>query len=225
MRVLRGRADSIDRDRAVTAEMLAEVGETGVPAVRVWQPHRQVAFGRRDANEPGYEAAKLAAEVREFTPVERSVGGRAVAYTGTTLAFARATPVEELRAGISDRYERMTSDVQRALWKVGVPAQRGEPPNSFCPGSHSIQYTGKIAGIAQRVRGDAALCAGVLVVDGHHEIGTVLAKVYDHLDVPFDPDSVGSVERASGRSNPEKVRAVVEDRLVGDHQREIEPVE
>ena len=225
MRVLRGRAETRAADREATAEMLETAGERGEPAVRVWAPHRQVAFGRRESREPGYEAAREAAERRGFAPVERSVGGRAVAYTGSTLAFALALPVKDMREGMNERYERATDRVQRALWRVGVPVQRGEPPHSFCPGRHSLSHRGKVVGIAQRVRSDSALVSGIVVVDDHEEIARVLEPIYAALEAPFDPDSVGSVERAGGRADPRAVAREIESWLVGDREARIERVD
>jgi lipoate-protein ligase A len=215
MRVLRGRAASVDADRDVTAEMLTTVGETREQAVRVWHPHRQVAFGRRDSGEVGYEAARDAARDHGFPPVERRVGGRAVAYADTTLAFAFAEPVADLREGLDERYERATAAVERALRDVGVDAERGEPDDAFCPGTHSLQSDGKLVGIAQRVRSDAALTAGVVVVDDREAIAAVLADVYGALGLPFAPDSVGSVARAGGDGDPEAVRRATERAAVG----------
>ncbi|MFW5937336.1 MAG: lipoyl protein ligase domain-containing protein [Halanaeroarchaeum sp.] len=198
MRLVRGHAKTPETDRDASRRVLEWVAEHDEPAIRAWQPPRHVAFGRRDANEPGYEAAVERAVHHNYPAVERSVGGRAVAYTGTTVAFARYEPIESARAGIDERYEAMMRDVESALENVGVTATRGEPPNSFCPGEHSLQAAGKIVGLAQRVTADAAITSGVLVLDDHREIATVIGDVYDALGVPFDPDSVGSVERAGG---------------------------
>jgi len=219
MRVLRGRADDPEADRAVTREAVARVAETGEPAVRVWVPHRQVAFGRRDARAEGYERARAAAAERGYASLERSVGGRAVAYTGaSTLAFARIEPVEDVRGGLDDRYERLTVDVRRALRRLGVPAERGEPGDAFCPGQHSLQREGKLVGIAQRVQQGAATTSGVCIVDERADLADVLAAVYDALGVPFDPAAVGSVAAAGGPGDAETVRATVEDELVGDRE-------
>ncbi|WP_435361440.1 lipoate--protein ligase family protein [Haloarchaeobius sp. DFWS5] len=234
MRVIRGRAASVDADRDATRRLLDEVaeaensGEAVEGVVRVWAPHRQVAFGRRDAREDGYDAAVQVAREHGYPPVERNVGGRAVAYDGeTTLAFARITPIADMRRGMDDRYEALTVDVQRALGSLGVDAERGEPPDSFCPGQHSLQCVGKLVGIAQRVTKGAAITSGVCTVANHESLAAVLTDVYDALSVPFDPDSVGSVERAGGPSDPEVVRDALEAELVGDagmvveHLREI----
>lgn len=222
MRVLRGRAGSIDADRALTQATLKRAGETREPAVRVWTPGRQIAFGRRDANESGYEEARRIAENHGFLPLSRSVGGRAVAYTGTTLAFARAIPIDDMRTGLDARYDEATRRVSAALSDLGIETERGEPPESFCPGAHSLSRDGKIVGIAQRVTSRAALVSGVVIVADREEIAGVLSPVYDALSVPFDPASVGSVARAGGPADPEPVARAIESALVGDRPSEIE---
>lgn len=196
--------------------MLARTAETGEPAVRVWIPHRQVAFGRRDAAAEGYDRAVAAARERGFEPVERRVGGRAVAHTGSTVAFASAVPLGDARTGIEARYRTATERVRGALADLGVDAEPGEPSASFCPGDHSLQAGGKLAGVAQRVRSDVALVAGCLVVADREAFASVLAVVYDALDQPFDPAGVGSVAAAGGPSDPERVAGAVERALVGD---------
>jgi lipoate-protein ligase A len=222
MRLVRGRAADLREDRAVTASLVADAATTGEPVLRVWTPHRQVAFGRRDARDPGFEAAKRAAAERGYRAVERSVGGRAVAYTGeTTLAFAHALPVGDERAGLNDRYEAATGTVLRALRSVGVDARRGEPDDAFCPGQHSVRVDadegegggggGKLAGIAQRVRKGAALVAGCVLVAEREQLRDVLSAVYGDLDTAFDPASVGTVAAATGPSEPEPVRGALED--------------
>ncbi|MFC5367705.1 lipoate--protein ligase family protein [Salinirubrum litoreum] len=220
MRVLRGRVPDRDADRERTAAMLTRTAETGESAIRVWTPARVVAFGRRDARAEGYDRARDAAEARGFPTVERSVGGRAVAYTGTTVAFAHAVPVDG-RDGIDARYDAATETVLDALRGLGVDARPGEPPASFCPGAHSIQSDGKLVGIAQRVRQDAALVSGIVVVADEAEIAAVLTPVYEALDVAFDPASVGSVAGAGGPADPVRVARVVESAFVGDRDHEV----
>ena len=219
MRLVRGRASTPREDRAATAAMLARVGKTGEAAFRAWTPHRQVAFGRRDAASPGYDAACQAAHEREYAAVERSVGGRAVAYSGTTVAFAHALPLDDPRRGLAERYEAGVDGVRVALAEVGVDAREGEPPRSFCPGDHSVQVAGgvgKVAGIAQRVRSDAALVAGCLLVTDRADLVDVFSAVYAALDVPFDPASVGTVADAGGPDDPEQVCRALERAFVGD---------
>ena len=225
--VLRGRAETVAADREASRRLLERAAD-GDRAVRVWTPHRQVAFGRRDANAADYVRAREIASERGFPPVERSVGGRAVAYDGeTTLAFARAEPVEALRSGIQSRYDALADDVAAALGELGVHVEGGEPADAFCPGTHSLRLPdgGKVAGIAQRVTGDGALVAGVLVVAGREELASLLADVYDALDVPLDPAAVGSVANGGGPADPTAVRRTLEDALVGDADATIERID
>lgn len=230
MRLCRGRAGTIEADRAVSDRLVERVADEREPAVRVWTPHRQLAFGRRDANEDGYERAREAAADRGFPPVEREVGGRAVAYTGSTVAFARLTPVEDPRSGLDERYDAALADLRAAVADLGVTAGEGEPPESFCPGSHSLQTAApdgrarKLAGLAQRVRRRVAVVAGVLLVDGHEAVADVLGAVYPALGVAFDPGTVGSLARAGGESDPTAAVEAVADALAGDAAVETERV-
>ncbi|MDQ2052355.1 lipoate--protein ligase family protein [Natronolimnohabitans sp. A-GB9] len=225
MRILRGRRATIEADREISRRLLS-IAADGECAVRVWTPHRQIAFGRRDRQLEGYDRARELARDGGFPSVERDVGGRAVAYDGeTTLAFARAEPVTDFRRGTDERYERATAAVERALTTLesGLEPVRGEPDDSFCPGAHSLSVTAadgglrKIVGIAQRVRQDAAVVAGTVLVANRDPLAAVLEDVYGALAVPFDPESVGTVAdaNADGTVSPPDVRSALEDALVG----------
>lgn len=216
MRIVRGSAADVEADRAVTRRLVDRVAASGDPAIRVWTPPRQVAFGRRDAAADGYERARAAARERDYAPVERSVGGHAVAYTGETVAFVYGVPVDGDRDGIRNRYRAATDRLERALGGLGATVRRGEPDAAFCPGDHSLRGNGKVAGIAQRVRSDAAAVGGcvVAVASDEAEIAAVLDPVYAALGVPFDPDSVGSVESAGGPATADAVVDAVERAFV-----------
>jgi lipoate-protein ligase A len=228
MRVVRGRAAGIEEDRAVTRALAADVGETGEPAVRAWTPAQQVAFGRRDTRADGYERARAAARSHGFPPHERGVGGRAVAYAGTTVAFARVEPVADARRGLDDRYDAAVAALRAALGRLGVETERGEPPDAWCPGAHSLSAPGggKLVGIAQRVTAGSAVVAGCVLVADREALAAVLADVYDALGVAFDPDSVGSLARVAGDDPPSAsaVARAIEGALVGDREPAVERV-
>lgn len=226
MRVLRGRADDIESDQAATRRLVDGVAASGEPAVRVWRPHPQVAFGRRDARAPGYGRARELACEQGYPPVERRTGGRAVVYTGNTVAFLRAETADAERQGIPARYDAALADLGNALADLGVKAERGEPPAAFCPGTHSLQAVGgKLVGLAQRVGGGVATLGGVLVVRDHVAVSNVLGPVYDALGVPLDRDAVGSLARAGSNVDPGLARDTVEAELVGERATAIETVE
>lgn len=212
MRIVRGSVSDVETDRRITRTLARMAERTDETTLRVWTPPRQIAFGRRDSSAAGYRRARRIARERGYVPVERSVGGRAVAYTGTTVAFGIAVPADGDRGGIERRYRETTADLIRALETVGATVVRGEPDASFCPGGHSVRSDGKIAGIAQRVRNESALVGGCVIVSVADEkaIADVLDPVYDALGEPFEPASVGSVQGAGGTADVERVVAAIE---------------
>lgn len=207
MRVLRGSAGSPDADARVTADLLSQVAETGDPLARVWRPAPHVSFGPRDVRDPGYAAATEAATSRGFAVVERSMGGRPVAFSGRSLALVRADPPAD--DSIADRYERVGGPVANALAGLGVPVEWGSPPGAFCPGTYGLSAGGKLVGLAQRVRSDVAAVGGVLLVDDHAAIADVLVPVYRALELDLDPDAIGSIGRAGVEVDPDRVAAVL----------------
>ena len=217
MDVFRSRTDRPTAARSRTDDLLASAAG-GTPALSVWRPSGVMAFGRRDARDDGFDRAARIAESRGYDPIERDVGGRAVAYPGETLAFAHAIPIDDASASITDRYERATETLVGALRGLGADVLTGEPEASFCPGEHSIRVAGdgKLSGLAQRVRADAALVSGCVVVTPTDAgaIAAVTEPVYDALSVRFDPASVGSVAAAGGPANPDAVARAVEDAFV-----------
>ncbi|CCQ37106.1 lipoate-protein ligase domain protein [Natronomonas moolapensis 8.8.11] len=209
MRLIEGTLADVDRDRAVTAALPGLAADAGDSVLRVWTPPRRLAFGRRDAAVDGYDRARRVAARRGYTPIERRVGGSAVAYTGDTVSFAYAVPTDDGRDGIERRYRGATETVLRAFRAVGADVTHGEPADSFCPGNYSIRGDGKIAGIAQRVTRECALVGGCVVVRSadRESIAAVLDPVYSALKMPFAPESVGSIATAGG---PGDVGPVVE---------------
>lgn len=223
MLLVRGALGEVERDRETTRQLGRLVDETGDPALRVWTPPRQVAFGRRDAATDGYERAREAARDLGFDPVERGVGGRAVAYSGETVAFASVVPTDAEREGIQHRYRSVTERLTEAFRGLGATVRSGEPDASFCPGDHSLRNGGKLAGVAQRVRREHALVGGCVVALERDEtdLPAVLDPVYDALGVPLDPESVGSVEGAGGPGNADAVVGAIERAFVGDRDADV----
>lgn len=225
VRVVRGSVDDPETGLEVVERLAVDAAAGGPPAVRIWRPPPHVAFGRRDVASPAYPGAAAVARTAGLPPVERPVGGRAVAFTGSTLALAAIVPVEDARRGLDARYDAVSRAVQRALWSVGVRAKRGEPADSFCPGRHALRAGGKLAGFGQRLRAGVAVVGGLVIVDDADEVAAVLDRIYGVLGLSFDPGSVGSVADAGGREDPNRLAAAIETRLVGGRSTEIEPVD
>jgi hypothetical protein len=70
----------------------------------------------------GYEQGSRVARERGFEPVEREVGERAIACTGSTVVFAHCRSVGNPRGGLEERCKYLTSDVLTALHGINVRA-------------------------------------------------------------------------------------------------------
>lgn len=188
-----------EQDVARAAELLAR----GEPALRVYRPRPTVAFGRLDAQRPGYPRAVEAARAHGFAPVLREPGGHAAAYHRGSLVIERFGPggID----GVRERFARAADGLVAALRSLGVDARVGPVPGECCPGEFSVSLAGraKLAGLAQRVKGRAWMLGAELVVEDPEPVRAVLADVYAALGVDFDPATVAvpgpgidTVERA-----------------------------
>jgi len=154
-----------------------------------------VAFGRQDANSPGYADAVAAARAGGFEAVERLAGGRAAVFHEQTIAFAWAGRADDVWSGTHDRFARIAGIVERALRRLGVDARTGEIPREYCPGEYSINAGGrtKLVGIGQRLIRGTWHIGGVIVVAEAERVRDILVPVYEALGLDWDPGTAGSV--------------------------------
>jgi len=197
---------------AVTDALLARVarGERE-PALRVFRPAPAVAFGRLDALRPGYAAACDVARRHGFEPVLRLGGGHAAAFDEGCLVIDEVTRQPAVTQGLTERFERVTGTLAAALSSVAGDVRVGELPGEYCAGRWSLNVAGraKIAGTAQRIVRGAALVTAVVVVQGAERIRSVLAGVYDALELAWDPATAGALEDAApGVTPPDVHRAI-----------------
>lgn len=164
--------------------------------LRVFRPSQpMLAFGRRDTRLPGFpEAVRLCREAG-FVPVIRPTGGRAVACTTAALVVDHVAREPDPVNRMNLRFEEYGALLAGVLAEHGVAARVGEVPGEYCPGAHSVNARGevKLIGTAQRIVRDAWLFSSVVVYDDAELLRPLLADVYDALDLPFDPASVGAI--------------------------------
>ncbi|MDT0200627.1 lipoyl protein ligase domain-containing protein [Nocardioides sp. AE5] len=221
MDLIRGRvADGADPalEMAATHALLRAASSGAVESVlRIHRPTPMVAFGRRDANRPGFGEAVRACREAGFTPVVRPAGGRAVACTSQALVVEHVQHAPGVFAGMEERFTDYGALLADALRGVGIAARVGEVPGEYCPGAHSINVRGtqKLIGTAQRMVRDAWLFSSVLILDDTAVLQPLLAQVYAALEMPFDPASVGSTaeEGASPQDVEDAVLAAYDDRF------------
>lgn len=181
--------------------------------LRIHRPAAVVAFGPRDLVDPGAPAAVTAARGGGFAAVERLAGGRAAVFHPGTVAFSWAIPDPSPREGIRARFDLLAGIVVEALRSLGVDARIGEVPGEYCPGEHSVNAAGKrkLMGVGQRVVSGAAHVGGVVVVSGADRVRDVLIPVYEALNLPWQPATVGSVEEeAPGQGWDAVAEAIIE---------------
>jgi lipoate-protein ligase A len=179
--------------------------------LRLGQPGRVVAFGKRDAVSPHYAEALREARARDFDAVQRLGGGRPAVYHEATIVFGHAAPDPDPKPGIGARFELVAGIIAAALRRLGVDAQVGEVPGEYCPGAHSVNAAGrrKLMGVGQRLIAGGAHVGGVVVVDGAEVVNEVLDPVYAKLGLSFDPRATGSVAEESPGTTPKAVRAAI----------------
>ena len=191
--------------------------------LRIARPGTTVAFAKRDAVSPGYDAAVRAAREQGFEATLRLAGGRAAVFHDGTMEIGHAVPDAEPRAGIHDRFRQTAGRLARALATLRVDARVGEVDGEYCPGRYSVNARGaaKLAGIGQRVVGGGSHTGVVLVVEGEERINAVLEPVYSALGLGWEPAVTGSVRT----EEPSATWEGVVEALVAEFAREYELVE
>jgi octanoyl-[GcvH]:protein N-octanoyltransferase len=178
----------------------ARAGEIG-PTLRLYRPAPTVAFGQRDRNLPGFDAAADACRSLGFEPLVRKAGGRAAAYHEGTLVVDHVEPDADAIAGAKGRFAFFGELLAGALRSAGVDAAVGEIPGEYCPGEFSVHgqdpNTGhrvKLIGTAQRVVSGGWLFSSVIVVENSAPIRDVLTASYEALGLDWDPATAGAVD-------------------------------
>lgn len=165
-------------------------------ALRVYRPAAPVVvFGRRDTRLPGFGAAVGAARSAGFEPLVRAVGGRPVAYTTEAVVVDHVKHERLAPEGMETRFKEFGLLYADVLQDLGIDARVGAVPGEYCPGAHSINARGvvKLVGTGQRVVRNGWLFSALVVVDDDALVRAMLTDVYRHLELPFDPVSVGSL--------------------------------
>src|SRR5215208_4145120 len=175
---------------------------------------RHVGITRRDTFRPGFRDAVRAAGEMGYPVLVRSSGGGATAADRGTFGVSIIRPADEKESGrgIRERYDEAAALVLGAFSRLGVMAEVGEVRDEFCPGDHSIRVGDgeggmKIVGIAQRITRQATSVGGIVLVERERELARVLERVYSAMQLPFRPQSVGSLRRRPRQARRENADA------------------
>jgi octanoyl-[GcvH]:protein N-octanoyltransferase len=211
--IRQGYDDSDGFDTGVSDALLRRVGDGSLPeSFRISSPGNVVAFGKQDRLAPGFGRATEIARQHEFASVIRLPGGRAAVFHDQVISFSWTIPDPDPIRGVRRRFAQIASLVTGALASTGIEASIGEVQGEYCPGEFSVNHAGriKVAGLGQRLIKGAAHVGGVLVVGGAGRIRDVLIPVYDALEIPLDPSTIGALDDI----HPTLDIATVEDALI-----------
>ncbi len=194
-------APGADLERGVQLLREVQSGERG-PLLRLYRPDPTLAFGQRDVRLPGFDLARQTAEDHGFAPLVRKAGGRAAAYHRGTLIVDHIEPQSEAIMHQQQRFEIFARLYADAFRRVGVQAEVGPIDGEYCVGDHSvhgvpgavsaISHPVKLVGTAQRVISGAWLFSSVFVVENSQPLRRVLDAVYQAMEVPMNPETVGA---------------------------------
>jgi octanoyl-[GcvH]:protein N-octanoyltransferase len=199
-------------DTAITHALLREVGAGArEPAARVFRPGPTMAFGRLDALNDNYPAARAAAVAHGFTPLVRLGGGHAAGYDEGSVLVELIRPVATIAGGIRERFADVTALLVEALGAVGIAARVGELPGEYCAGDWSVNAAGiKLAGTAQRSIKGASLTTAMVIVDGGARLRAALTDVYAALGIDWRPETAGAAaDLLPSLTAPDAERALV----------------
>lgn len=194
-------AGTATADQAISRGLLERVAAGQLDGVlRVWAPVPALALSRLDELRAGADAARAAAQRAGVEAVRRVSGGHAVVLGPGSFCVGFAEPAATFE-GTQARYERLTTALVRALAELGIDAEQGELEGEWCPGAWSIRAGGvKLAGLAQRAIKGAGWVEAVVELAPDAPTRALLAEVYDALELPLDPTTVGSVSESAGRA-------------------------
>lgn len=208
------RADAAtDLDRSVELLRAVADGTIAQPrVVRLYSPVPTVAMSRRESRMPGFETARQASLVRDFTPAVRPTGGRAVAYDESCIVFDVITREAEGSVAQTRFFREIGDALVVAMRGLGVDARVGDVPGEYCPGEFSINARGaiKLIGTSQRAVRGARLLSGMLPLDGVERFTDVLLAVNAALELDWDPATFGTL----ATEVPRMPRAMVERALI-----------
>ncbi|MDH3687056.1 MAG: hypothetical protein OEP95_12565 [Myxococcales bacterium] len=220
-------AERLDRDRQLLEAVRAGHAP---PTARLWENSQCVVAARSERNLPGLEAARAQLAPHGWPVLVRDSGGTAVPHAPGILHLSLAfRPPERPLCTLDSVYAALALPLQRGLARIGVAAEFGDVPGSFCDGRFNLVTRGrKLAGTAQRWRArpgaaspsrGAVLAHALLLVSGDvTEWTRTINAFYAEAGSArrYEPAASITVAECVGESGPplvEKIRAILLEEL------------
>jgi len=189
------------------------------PLIRIWRSALKPGIGvsRRDVNSDAAAAARRQLLAEGADVVVRNTGGTAVPQGPGVVHLSYLFPRDRRKVTTDAYYRILTQPLIEWLAQLGLTAETGALPGSFCDGTYNILVTGrKLIGTAQAWRGGLAGMTSA-------RPGYVLAHACLVVDVEMRSavEQINRFYRLSGNSyrvNPETfttLRSLVPERFSG----------
>lgn len=187
------RRDPPSAGLARDAELLDAVRRGDAPATaRIWDNGQALVVSRSDARLPGFAGARERLSAEGWPVLVRESGGGVVPHARGILHLSLVfRPPRGTRCTLEAVYGALALPLRDALARLGVDAELGDAPGSFCDGRFNLLVAGcKLAGTAQRWRGrpsatpdgrGAVLAHALLLVDGDVEAWTARVNRFYEL--------------------------------------------
>lgn len=214
----------------VLAETLAHgvAAGTSLPVVLIRHQLPYVLLGPDDRRLPRLQQGLDFLTRQGLSVFDRLGGGSAVLLDQRCLSFAVARPCRDLTL-LHQNYRELARGAIRALELLGLPAQFGRAPGSYCEGPYDIVVDGvKIAGVAQAIRRGFALVSGMILIDQDPEATTHLLNCFYReagMARHLRPEAVTNLHRLTGRPvSPREVEEALRHGFAETFHLEEEPV-
>lgn len=185
----------------VMAEVIGHSAAEGHPTVLVREQPRYLLLGPKDRRLPRILEATKTVENEGWPVFMRIGGGSAVLLDDTCLSFAVARPCRDLTT-LEKNFRELGQGAIEALHTLGLPAQFGAAPGSYCEGPYDLIVGGKkVAGISQAIRQGFALISGMILVSQDPKATTArIQRLYQEAgsDQRLSSDAVTSLETLLG---------------------------
>ncbi|WP_286238477.1 lipoate--protein ligase family protein [Neptuniibacter halophilus] len=203
-------ADSAEAALLRDSLLLREVaeGKRGATA-RLWEAPQSLIVTRKETRFPRFEEAcqRLAAE--DWPVNIRDSGGTSVPLQPGILNFSLIFPqTEASQYNLDQIYLALCEPIRGALSQLGLQADYGETPGSYCDGRYNLNVDGlKVTGTAQRYRisppnqrgvRQGVLAQAMLMVEADAEAGTAQVNRFYRLagnERQFNPAVATSLTR------------------------------
>lgn len=183
-------------------ELLKEVaaGKRGATA-RLWENSQCLVVTRKETRFPDFEMAKCQLESEQWPVIVRDSGGTTVPHHPGILNFSLLIPqTHEQSFDLDTVYMALCEPIRLALAELGLIAEYGETPGSYCDGRYNLNVDGlKVTGTAQKIMlsppnhkniKQAVLAQAMLMVEADAEAGTLQVNRFYKLagnNRQFDP--------------------------------------